>query len=125
MSIWNKIKSVFGFGKTEVPFSNTVTVTTTVSEPTPVAETPVVAEPTPVVETTPVPTPVKKPRKAKAKKVIEVEESFDAVMEKFKTGLDKNRKSYFSKMVKEYNAATDEGKATIKSKIEKYMTKNQ
>ena len=119
MSIWNKIKSVFGFGKTEVPFSNTVTVTTTVSEPTPVAE------PTPVVETTPVPTPVKKPRKAKAKKVIEVEESFDAVMEKFKTGLDKNRKSYFSKMVKEYNAATDEGKATIKSKIEKYMTKNQ
>ena len=138
MSFWSKLKSALGFGKKE----ETVVVVTPPVVPEPEVEVVAVVEKptptkkprkpkvekTPVVEVVETPVedvkPVKKPRKPKVK-TSDVE-TFQEITEKFKNGLDANKKPYFTKLVKEYSTTTDDAaKLKVKTKIENYMTKNQ
>lgn len=104
---------------------------TTAETSIPVVVTPV----QPVVDNTPIavdntspvePVVTRKPRKPKTPKVVDNTDTFLTDAEKFKNGLDKKKKPYFSRMLKEYTSSTDEETLKqIKVKIEKYMTKTQ
>ena len=113
MSFWNTLKSMFGFGNKDAGVVPTETVITTTA--------PVTAQ----VEVTSKPTPAKKPRKPRPKSKTSAA-SFEEAVELFKTTLDKKKKPYFTKLVKEYTDNTDADlKNRVRNKITNYMNRNK
>lgn len=115
MSIWNKIKTMFGFGKNDSE-NQTTTTTTIISAPG-------------IEVTTEKPVSAKKTRKPKAKSKAKAKasvDSFEESVEKFKATLDKKKKPYFNKLVNEYKNNTDADlKNRVCNKITNYMNKNK
>ena len=99
MSIWSKIKTLFGFKVA--------------------AE--VKPQPVPALKpNTPIP-------QAPNGDIVEMSlDSFSFKIDEFRTKLDRNQKTYFGKLVKAYNLAkTEDEKITTRLKVENYMGKHK